>query len=298
MNCNLFLAASVAVTLLAGCSQSTPNPQATSASTTHAQYVAMARGQVDVSGGLIRVAAPRDGIIATVHGEPGSDVKAGDVLAQLDPTQAETTAAIAKAELDEATAHTAALRARVTSVKQRADRAQQAAQAGAASGQSAEDAAQALAELTAQIAESNATALAAQERLKQARHEVGLRTLRAPVNATVVARNAHVGDVVSPQSSAVLFTLLPDTGRIVRAELNEAFVAKVRVGMHAEVIADVDSGKIYNATLTRIGDIFGPSKLVEDTQEATDARDVECILTLDSNALRVGQRVQVRFKRQ
>jgi len=48
--------------------------------------------------------------------------------------------------------------------------------------------------------------------------------------------------------------------------------------------------------VTRIGDVFGPSKLTEEAQEASDTRDVECILRLDSDALRVGQRVQVRFK--
>lgn len=301
MNCSIITSArtSAAIVLatmaLAACSRSTPDVQKSTAQAATSQYIAIARGQVDVPGGMIRIAAPRDGIVAQLHGEPGSDVKAGDVLALLDPSQAQTTAAIAKAELDASTAQTAALRARVASVKQRAGRAQQAAQAGAASGQSAEDAAQALAELNAQIAEAVANADAAQQRLKQARHEVDIRTLRAPVDARVVARNAHVGDVVSPQSNAALFTLLPDATHIVRAELNEAFIAKVSLGMHADVVADVDNAKVYKATLTRIGEVFGPSKLVEDPQEVSDTRDVECILTLQGKELRVGQRVQVRF---
>ncbi|MEO8802882.1 MAG: HlyD family efflux transporter periplasmic adaptor subunit [Rudaea sp.] len=288
-------AVALASIVLAACSRATPDAQKSTAQLAKSQYIAMARGQVDVPGGLIRIAAPRDGIIAQLHGEPGSDVKAGDILAVLDPTQAETTAAIAKAEFDAAMAQTTALRARVASVKQRADRAHQAAQAGAASGQSAEDAAQALAELNAQIAEAAATAQAAQQRLKQAHHEVEIRTLKAPVAGRIVARSAHVGDVVSPQSNAALFTLLPDAAHIVRAELNEAFVGKVVIGMHADVVADVDNGKVYKATLTRIGEVFGPSKLVEDSQEVSDTRDVECILTLEGKELRVGQRVQVRF---
>ena len=49
------------------------------------------------------------------------------------------------------------------------------------------------------------------------------------------------------------------------------------------------------ARVIRIGDVFGPSKLTESTQEPTDTRDVECILQLDDNSLRVGERVQVRF---
>jgi hypothetical protein len=81
----------------------------------------------------------------------------------------------------------------------------------------------------------------------------------------------------------------------VRAELNEAFVAKVAVGMNATIVTETDSGKSWPAKVIRIGDVFGPSKLIEDAQETTDARDVECILELSTNELRVGQRVQVRF---
>ena len=47
--------------------------------------------------------------------------------------------------------------------------------------------------------------------------------------------------------------------------------------------------------MIRIGEVFGPSKLNESSQEATDTRDVECILELPNNDLKVGQRVQVRF---
>jgi len=89
--------------------------------------------------------------------------------------------------------------------------------------------------------------------------------------------------------------LLPDKPRFVRAELNEGFVAKVQVGMEAQITSDAMPGKSWRARVTRIGDVFGPSKLVESAQEATDARDVECILQIDAQDLRIGQRVQVRF---
>ncbi len=290
------LLAGVTVVALCACSRESSDHVAAVAPTTMPSYIAMARGQVDVAGGLIRVAAPRDGVLAQVNGEPGSEVKAGDVLAVIDPRSSELAAGIAQAELDQAIAHTAALHARVAGMQQRAERAHEAAQAGAASGQSADDASQALVALNAEIGEAATTAEAAKQRLLQARAEIAVRTLRAPVAARVVSRDAHVGDVVSPQSATPLFTLLPDAPRIVRAELNEAFVAKVAPGMHADVVAEVGSDKIYPATVTRIGDVFGPSKLVEDAQEISDARDVECILQLQTDELRVGQRVQVRFK--
>jgi len=278
---------------LPACSRQ-PQEHAAAATAPAPAYVAIARGRVDVDGGLVRVAAPRDGIIAELRARPGDVVKAGDLLAVIDVKQVELAAGVAKAELDQAQARARLLRAKTAALTQRASRVTQAAQAGAATGQSADDANQALSELNAEIVEADATVAVAQQHLKQARFEIDVRNVRAPIAGRVVARPAHVADVVSMQG-AELFTLLPDAARIVRAELNESFVAKVVVGMNAQVVTDGDSGKSWPAKVTRIGEVFGSSKLVEDAQETTDARDVECILELSTDELRVGQRVQVRF---
>jgi multidrug resistance efflux pump len=295
MNANGHLIVLAGALALGACSHSSADrAPATQASTP--AYAAIARGQVDVEGGLIKITTPRDGVIAELHGEPGSSVKAGDLLAKLDAHQAELNAGIAKADLDQAQARAGALRTKLAGVKSRADRASEAAQAGAATQQAADDAKQALAELTAEIGEADAAVEGARQKLKQARHEVEVLFLHAPVDARVVARTTHLTDVVSVQGNTALFTLLPDAPRIVRAELNEAFVAKIAVGMGADITAEDGSDKVYKATVTRIGDVFGPSKLTEEAQEVSDTRDVECILRLESDALRVGQRVQVRFK--
>ena len=143
---------------------------------------------------------------------------------------------------------------------------------------------------------ADAAVEAARSHLKQAQHEVAALTIRAPLAGRIVARTAHLADVVSAQSAAALFTLLPDAPRIVRAELNEAFIGKVSVGMRADGVTQDGARKTYPATVERIGDVFGPSTLTEDPQEASDTRDVTCILKLDGDDLRVGQRVQVRFK--
>ena len=299
MNRIRFPAAAAAVLVLLGACSRQAQDRAPSAGPTAPwpACVAIARGRVDVDGGLVRVFAPRDGTIAELRARPGDAVKAGDVLAVIDTRQVELAAGVARAELEQAQARAAGLRVKTAALTLRAHRVAEAAQVGAATGQSADDASQALTELGADIAEADAAVAVAQQHLKQARYEIDVRQVRAPVGGRVVARPAHVADVVAPQGGTELFTLLPDAPRIVRAELNEAFVAKVTPGMAAQVVADGDDGKIWPAKVTRLGDVFGPSKLVEDAQEATDARDVECILELATDQLRVGQRVQVRFLR-
>jgi multidrug efflux pump subunit AcrA (membrane-fusion protein) len=46
--------------------------------------VAIGRGRVDIDGGLIQIAAQRDGVVVEVFVEEGANVKAGQLLARLD----------------------------------------------------------------------------------------------------------------------------------------------------------------------------------------------------------------------
>ena len=280
--------------LLGACSKSPTTTAANPAAAPTSKFVAIARGRVDVQGGLVHVAASRDGIVAELPKAAGDEVTAGDPLVVLDTKQAKIALDAARAELNAATAQGALLRAKQPALKLRASRVLEAAAAGAATGQSADDAKQALAELNAEIAVSDATVETAKQKVHQAEYEIEARTLRAPVSGRIVSRATHIGDVVSP-SSGELVELLPDAPRIVRAELNEGFVNKVAVGMNAEISSETDPGKPQTARVVRIGEVFGPSKLNESAQEATDTRDVECILELPDNTLKVGQRVQVRF---
>jgi RND family efflux transporter MFP subunit len=289
----LVLTAGAAIALLLGaCGKTASNTPVAAAPAP--QFVAIARGRVDVQGGLVHIAASRDGIVAELPKTVGDNVKAGDTLVVLDTQQARIALDAAKAELRAATAQGDLLRAKQPALKQRAARIAEAATAGAATDQAADDARQALAELDAEIAVANANTETITQTIRQAEYEIDARTLRAPLAGRITARSAHLGDVVSP-SSGELVELLPDAPRIVRAELNEGFVNKVGIGMSAEISSETDPGKPQTARVIRIGEVFGPSKLNESTQEATDTRDVECILELPNNDLKVGQRVQVRF---
>jgi len=290
-----WLAAGALLVALAGCGRSTAEQQHAATPAAAGAFAAIARGRVDVEGGIVRVVAQRDGIVAQLHAGVGDAVRAGEVLIELDPTQAKIAADTARAELAQAEAQAGAARAKLPALQQRVARLDEASRAGATSGQSADDAHQALMELNSEIAVAAAGVETARQKLKQADYEVEARKLRAPVAGRVVARDVQLGAAVVAQPTAVLAQLLPDAPRIVRAELNEGFVGKVKVGMHAQVSAEADASKTYSATVRRIGDVFGPSRFGEEGQDSIDARDVECILDLGESDLRVGQRVQVRF---
>lgn len=289
------LAILCALALLAACSDGRREKAA--GEPAPSPYLAMARGQVDVEGGLIRLTAPRDGRLEEIRVEDGDVVKAGDVLATIDPRQAEIGLAAAEARLAQAEAQAGVLKAKRPQAQQQALRLGEAAGAGAATGQSADDAATALAVLKAEQTVAEAAVRLARQQVEEARMEMDARTIRAPAAGRVVRRSAHVGDAVSAQLATELFQLLPDRPRIVRAELNEAYVDLVKPGMQAEVVRDSDQGQAVPARVLRIGEVFGPSRLTDDPVERAGAHDVECVLQLDGGQFRIGQRVLVRFRR-
>jgi len=281
---------------LGGCSDAADQGKGKSA-VAASPYIAMARGQVDVEGGLIRVVAARDGRVDAVKAEDGDSVEQGEVLALLDQRQAQLGVSAAEANLAQAEAQVGVLKAKLAPAEQQSKRLGEAAGAGAATGQSADDAAAALGVLRAEIVAADAAVKVARQHIDEARLEVEARAVTAPTAGRIVRRSVHVGDVVAAQGSGELFQLLPDRTRIVRAELNEAYVDLVKPGMQAEVVRDSDQGTPVIARVLRVGDVFGPSRLTDDPVERAGAHDVECVLQLDGGDFRIGQRVLVRFRR-
>lgn len=291
----LILLVALLGSVLAACSDGTRDKP--SASVAPGAWLAIARGQVDVEGGLIRVVAARDGRVEQVKVEEGDTVKQGDVLALLDQRQARTVVGIAQASLTQAQAQVDVLRARVGPLRVQAERIAEAAGAGAATGQSADDATTSLAVLKAELAAAEAAVSLARAHVDAARVELDALSIRAPASGRIVRRSVHVGDTLSAQAATELFQLLPDRPRIVRAELNEAYVDLVKPGMQAEVVRDSDQGTVIPARVLRVGEVFGASRLTDDPVERAGAHDVECVLQLEGSDFRIGQRVLVRFKR-
>ncbi|TCV94062.1 multidrug resistance efflux pump [Luteibacter rhizovicinus] len=268
------------------------------ASAPESNYAAAARGRVDVEGGLLSLSMPRDGVLVRMDVHEGDTVKAGQVLAALDDTPAKLAVAAAEAERAQANAQIASLGKRIAAAKQRAQRLAQAEASGAGDGQSADDAADALVQLGAEQDAATAQVAVLAQKVSSANYELAQRTLRAPSNGLVTRVLARPGASVGTENP--LIVLLPDTPRLVRAELSETFANNVQPGMHAEVTADGDAKATpRQATVVRVGSVIGPGVLDDDAQARANSRTVECVLSFDTpQDLRIGQRVLVRFTKQ
>lgn len=284
-----------ALLLLAGCSKSA-DVSASAAPQPEHTYAAVARGKIDIEGGLLALSMPRAGILAKITVHEGDYVKKGQLLAALNTRPAQLAVDTARAQLEQARAQLRLLEVKRAAARHRAKRLIAAAAAGAGDGQSADDARAAVRQLGAEQVAAHAAADIASQRLIAAQYDLQRDSLYAPFDALVVRVAAQPGASVSPSSGA-LFTLLPEKPRIVRAELNENFVGLIHPGMRAEVVADNDAETAHwSAHVLRVGQVYGAATLVNDPQVRANARAVECVLAFDRpQYLRIGERVIVRF---
>lgn len=282
--------------LLAACSKAPDTSSVSVPASARPAYAAVARGRVDIEGGLLSLSMPREGILSKVAVHEGDHVRKGQLLAALNSEPAKLAIDAAQARVEQAKAQLALLGIKQAAAKQRATRLAAAVAAGAGDGQSADDAREAAAQLVAEQAAAKAALDMSRQKLDEARYELKQRSLFAPFDADVVKMSAQPGASVSPSSGA-LFTLLPDKPRIVRAELNESFVSVIKPGMHAEIYANSNpETQHWGAHVLRIAQVYGPATLENDPQIRANARTVECVLAFDKpQNLRIGQRVTVRF---
>lgn len=258
---------------------------------------AVARGKIEVDGGLVALAPALAGTVASLTVREGDRVQRGQLLLAQASQVSSAAVAVATSELKLARARQQAAEGRLPELKQAAARYAQAVRAGAAQPQLADDAQQRLRDAQSDVAVATAEAAVAQQRLEQAKVALQQLELRAPEDGVIVGVTARQGGRL--EAGAPALTLLPARPLIVRAELNSAYVASVRVGMRATVASDMDSEAaapaLPSAKLVRISPIYGNGRLQDDAQRGP-VRVVECILEFDGPAEAiVGQNVRVTF---
>lgn len=259
--------------------------------------IAAARGVVDVEGGLLRLSAQRDGMIQEVVVAEGQKVKQGDILAVIDSRHEVIALHTAEAEVRQAQGQLSLLKTKLQAQTRQVDRLRRAAAGKAVSTQTLDEAEALLATTKGEIAIAEAALAAAESRMENSRLEIDMRTVRAPIDARIVHRSTKVGEVVSAQNLTELFMLLPETPRIVRAEIQEQFVKLIKPGMDVDVVAESGDGVLVKGRVIRIGHVLAQVKSRDTPGERVDVRTADCIISIPPKVhMLIGQRVVVRFK--
>ncbi len=262
-----------------------------------ANYIAFAKGRIDVAGGMVRLAAPRDGLIRSMHAEEGAEVRKGALLAQLDDRQAQLQLLAARNELREIETRTQPLKVKLLAAERELARIEPLMASQAVARAERDERRDQVSLLKAEIEAGNAQAAAGETRIKLAALEVELRAVRAPVDGRIIKRYARPGDSAVSTGAAPLFLIAPTAAWVARADLEDRFVHAVAPGMAAEVVIEADESRVLKGRVTRLGQAFGVRPPTDDPAEKVDVRSVELVVTLDAtNPLPlIGQRVLVRI---
>jgi HlyD family secretion protein len=259
-------------------------------------YAAIADAKADVEGGIIQVAARTAGVIRAVYVQEGDSVKKGEVLAQLEDDQPRLNLADAKAAEDQAKAQIALIQVQHATAQREYDRLLPLKAQAFVAGQALDQAHDAIRQAEANLAAQEAAVATARAAYDSAAYALELTKVRAPADGQIVRRYANPGSGASTLQVSNMFDLVPDTRRIVRAEIVESDVPNVFAGQEVEISPEAEPSKMYTGKVLRRSDEFGARKLQsDDPTERTDERVVEVVVSADNTPMLVGQRCLVKF---
>ncbi|MBU4433664.1 MAG: HlyD family efflux transporter periplasmic adaptor subunit, partial [Alphaproteobacteria bacterium] len=230
--------------------------------------------------------------------EEGAHVDRGAVLALLDQDRAALLVDQAAAETAQLRAAWRGAQAKASAAQSEADRLARLAKADAVTRREAEQARQAAAIAGAQSEEAGRAVDVARVHQRLAELEKSALAVRAPMAGLILRRVAAVGGAAVPGSGTPLFVLAPDGPRIVRAELDEAFVGKVAAGATAWITDASGGGQALKARVVRVSPAFEAATFEDESGPRADGRVLRLTLAFDEpNDLRLGQRVLARIGR-
>ncbi len=216
----------------------------------------------------VLVGSQVSGTIKALYADYNSQVKEGQVIAQIDPAifeaqveQGRANVLNAQANLLNAQANLVKAEVSVLDVKRNLDRnkplleRQVIAQATLDTAQANYDTAVAQKEVArAQVESSKAQVEQAKAALKVSETNLRYTTIRSPVHGTVISRNVDVGQTVAASLQApTLFTIAKDLTRMqVDTNVSEADVGRITVGQDATFTVDAYPERVFRGRVSEI----------------------------------------------
>lgn len=190
-------------------------------------------------GAQVAVGSRASGVVGKLHVTVGDRVRAGQLLAELDPVEYQTQVARAQAQLLNTTAE------RAYAEKEYA-RAQSLAEARATTPAALSAAQRALDTALAREREA-AAALAA------ARVQLGYTSIRAPISGVIASVSTQEGETVAASFAAPTFVTIVDLSRLeVWAYVDETDIGRIKIGQRARFTVDTYPGDEFEGRVTAV----------------------------------------------
>ncbi|RZL01877.1 MAG: efflux RND transporter periplasmic adaptor subunit [Rubrivivax sp.] len=212
-------------------------------STPSQQYVQLTASGYVVAQRRSSVASKASGRLIELNVREGSHVKKGELLARLDGSDIKAAILGAEAAVHQAEANLDQSRVQLINARAETARARGLEAQGFLSPQAVET-------TVARNKAAFAAVSAAQAALQQAKAQVKVQSvgldyteIRAPFDGVVLVKNANVGDIITPMSSAAgaqgaVVTMADMTTLEVEADVSEGNLSKTKVGQPVEITLD------------------------------------------------------------
>ncbi|MGC4062071.1 MAG: efflux RND transporter periplasmic adaptor subunit [Aquabacterium sp.] len=212
-------------------------------STPSQQYVQLTASGYVVAQRRSSVASKASGRLVELNVREGSKVNKGDLLARLDASDIKAAMLGAEAAVHQTEANVK--QSTVQLIQARADlaRARSLEAQGFVSPQTVENALAKNKAAFAAVAAAEAAEEQARAQLKAQKVGLDYTEIRAPFDGVVLVKNANVGDIITPMSSAAgaqgaVVTMADMTTLEVEADVSEGNLSKTKVGQPVEVTLD------------------------------------------------------------
>ena len=189
---------------------------------------------------MATVSSKVTGKVLEVMIEEGQKVAAGDIMARLDPVDANAQRALAASQVAAARSEIGSVQAQLSEAEANAIRMDRLVREKLVSTSQHEQAIARRDALRAQLATAERNAQVAQSQLRIAEQDVDNTIVRAPFAGVVIAKAAQPGEIVSPLSAGGGFTrtgigTIVDMDSLeVEVEVGEAFIGRVQPKMPVE----------------------------------------------------------------
>lgn len=275
--------------------QTTPQDQANYVvSIPDTEYSVIARGNVGIEGGVIKVSARIGGTFESVLVNQGETVSKGQVLAIQEAEGEELQIKNIRIKLESAQLNLeeAQLNKKIFEREYRRVKFQK--ELDAVPEAELDRASDALerAELSIRRNESNLRNV--ESELASIAYTLEQRTIRAPVDGKIIEVYAKPGVGASVNQVSTAFLLLPEGNNIIKVQINEADLRKIQPQQEVVISARSEPEITYQGKVARIANIFTGH---ETNKLHKNDGTIEVVITAEVLPLRIGRPVIVRFKK-
>ncbi len=202
----------------------------------------------------IAVGTQVSGTVAKIYVDYNSEVKAGQLLAELDPSLFQANVDQSTAKLNNAQAAYSKAQANLAYKRNNYQRYQHLYQKNYVSKDDVELARSNYLAAEADVAAARAEMSASQASLNNNLTNLGYSKITSPVDGTVISRAVDVGQTVAASfNTPTLFEVAKDLTKMqIETSVSEADIGKIKVGQEVEYTLDGYQDKVFKGTVTQV----------------------------------------------